>query len=254
MIEACTDWGVHERPPQPDTRYVAFADSAGGTGPDSFTLAVAHLEGDAVIVDVIRERKPRFVAADVVAEYAQLLRAYNISTVISDAFGGGFHSDEWARNDISFRKCEQNTSENYLRALPMLTSGRHHLADHATLRAQLSNLERRIVGGHETVSHPQTASAHDDVATAVCGVLVATAALAREQPVPMVGALVWGKLSGWNNNGEPLPNNVAVDPAYASMAATNAKPTPSHYLKSGQPETAGINYVGGRGRSRWGPI
>src|SRR5262249_39580536 len=46
------------------------------------------------------------------------------------------------------------------------------LIDNATLRAQLASLERRVSpAGHETVSHPQVASAHDDCATAVCGAL-----------------------------------------------------------------------------------
>jgi hypothetical protein len=54
----------------------------------------------------------------------------------------------------------------------MLLAGRARLIDSATLRAQLASLERRVSpAGHETVSHPQVASAHDDCATAVCGVL-----------------------------------------------------------------------------------
>jgi hypothetical protein len=32
VVEACIDWGVYERPPQPNTRYCAYGDSAGGTG------------------------------------------------------------------------------------------------------------------------------------------------------------------------------------------------------------------------------
>jgi hypothetical protein len=47
--------------------------------------------------------------------------------------------------------------------------------DNATVRAQLTSLERKVVGGHEEVTHPSTASAHDDVATAVCGALVVAA-------------------------------------------------------------------------------
>jgi hypothetical protein len=188
VIEAATDWGVTERPPQPGVRYIAYADPAGGTGKDSFALAITHVENDAarsLVTDLVRERRPRFVAADVIREYAELLRTYRISSVWSDRFGGGLTSDDWARNGITFRGCPIDTSENYLRALPMLTSKRAHLLDHAALRSQLSGLERRIVGGHEKIDHASVASAHDDVATAVCGALV-TASRAAMQEVPFV--------------------------------------------------------------------
>lgn len=179
IIEGATDWGTHERPPERGVRYVAFADASGGTGKDSFALAIGHAVNDAarsVVIDVIRERKPRFVAADVIREYAEILRAYGIGEVVSDNFAAGFSSDEWSRNGIRFKPCDNSTAENYLAALPMLTSRRAHLADNATLRTQLSGLERCVVSGHETVRHAQVSSAHDDVAAAVCGCLVEAAA------------------------------------------------------------------------------
>jgi hypothetical protein len=53
-------------------------------------------------------------------------------------------------------------------------SGRARLLDNATLRGQLASLERRVTAAsREIVSHPQIASAHDDLATAACGALVA---------------------------------------------------------------------------------
>jgi hypothetical protein len=178
IVEACTDWGVFERPRQPRIRYSAFADAAGGTGQDSFALAIGHSENDAargIVIDVVRERKPRFVAADVIREYAELLRSYGVHEIVSDKFAAGFSSDEWSRNGIRFRACDNSTSENYLRALPLLTSRRGRLADVATLRTQLSGLERRVVSGHETVGHAQRTSAHDDVSAAVCGCLAEAA-------------------------------------------------------------------------------
>jgi hypothetical protein len=109
----------------------------------------------------------------VIAELSRLLKSYNhISGVQGDRFAGGFHSDEWRRNGIQFTPCERTTSENYLYALPMLLAGRVRLIDSSTLRTQLASLERRITpAGHEIVSHPQVASAHDDCAAAVCGAL-----------------------------------------------------------------------------------
>ena len=179
IIESCTDFGVVERPPERGVRYFAFADAASGTGKDSFALAIGHAVNDAarsVVIDLVCERRPRFVAADVIAQYATILRAYGITEIMSDNFAAGFSSDEWARNLIKFKPCENTTAQNFLFALPLLTSKRGRLVDNATLRKQLSGLQRRVVAGHETVGHAQVASAHDDVAAAVCGCLVRAAA------------------------------------------------------------------------------
>jgi hypothetical protein len=175
VVEACTDWGIVERAPEQGIRYVGYADAASGTGKDAFAFAIGHAVNDAarsVVIDLIRERRPRFVAADVIRELSDLLRNYGIGEIMSDNFAAGFCSDEWARNGIQFRACANNTAENFLFALPLLTSKRARLVDDATLRKQLSGLQRRVVGGHETVGHAQVASAHDDVAAAVAGCLV----------------------------------------------------------------------------------
>jgi hypothetical protein len=173
VVEACTDRGVHERAPQPNVRYRAFDDAAGGTGKDSYALVVSHTEPDgSEMIDVVRERKPRFVPAQVIAEYAALLKSYGVSEVWGDKFAGGFHADEWVRNGIAFRAAPFTTSENYLSALPALLARRVRLLDNATLRNQLTSLERRVgAGDKESVSHPQHANAHDDLAAAVCGVI-----------------------------------------------------------------------------------
>ncbi|MGA8651933.1 MAG: hypothetical protein WB677_15195 [Xanthobacteraceae bacterium] len=177
VVESCSDFGVHERPPQQGIHYVAYCDPAGGTGSDSFTIAIAHREYDkagTVRVDLLRERKPRFVPAVVISEYAPLLRLYGITEVQGDKFAGGFHADEWQRNGISFKACANSTAENYLHALPMLLSGRARLLDNSMLRGQLVGLERHVqAGGRETVTHAHVASAHDDLAASVCGALVA---------------------------------------------------------------------------------
>jgi hypothetical protein len=181
VVEAATDWNVSERPPERGIRYVAFADAASGTGRDSFCLAIAHAVNDAtrsIVIDLIRERKPRFVAADVIRDFSYILRSYGINEIVSDSYASGFCSDEWARNGVRFKACDNNTAENFLCMLPLLASKRGRLVDDATLRMQLSSLQRRVVGGHETVGHRQIASAHDDLAAACAGALV----LAGDKP------------------------------------------------------------------------
>jgi hypothetical protein len=174
VIESCTDFGVHERAPEPGVRYVAFADASSGVS-DSFTIAIAH-RGTPHVLDVVRERRPRFVPAQVISEYAELLKLYGITEVQGDRYSIGFHEQEWRTHGINFTACERTTSENYLHCLPLLLAGRVRLVDNMTLRSQLAALERRVgAGDRETVTHPQHASAHDDVAAAVCGALAAAA-------------------------------------------------------------------------------
>ena len=58
----------------------------------------------------------------------------------------------------------------YLSLLPLVNSGRIELLDDKRLVAQLGALERRTgPSGRDSVSHPRSASAHDDVVNAVAG-------------------------------------------------------------------------------------
>jgi hypothetical protein len=177
VIESCTAWGVHERAPQPGVQYYAFADCAGGTGSDSFGFVISSRRADdQYTVEVIRERRPRFIPSAVISELASLCKMYGISEVQGDKYAVGFHEQEWRTHGIRFVPCERTTSENYLNVLPLLLAKRVSLLDSSTLRSQLSSLERRVgANDRETVSHPQHASAHDDVSCACCGALAAIA-------------------------------------------------------------------------------
>ena len=42
VVEGCTDFGTFMRVYDPQFSYAAFCDAAGGTGADSFTLAIGH--------------------------------------------------------------------------------------------------------------------------------------------------------------------------------------------------------------------
>ena len=53
---------VLERQPLLNTAYFAFCDPAGGSGGDSFTLAIGHMDysKQTAVLDLIREVKPPF--------------------------------------------------------------------------------------------------------------------------------------------------------------------------------------------------
>jgi hypothetical protein len=173
VIDAATEWGVIERPPQPNILYKAFADPAGGTGGDAFTLAIGHAEPDgAIVMDALRSRAPRFSPADVVHEYSDLVKAYRVWSVTGDRYAGAWCSDEFQRNGISYMPSARTKSEIYLASLPLLLNGRARLLDNETLRKQLGGLVRRVhPGGRESVDHGPYAGAHDDTANSACGAL-----------------------------------------------------------------------------------
>ena len=172
---------VFERPRDPGIAYVAFVDCASGLHQDSFTLAIAHCEygSNRIVIDVLRERKP-IVPSQVVIEYAELLRSYGISQVVSDDYGKGFHGDESIRNGFLSRRARTVPPRITASFLPLLTSGRARLLDSSVLRSQLTSLERHVSASNkELIRHPQTASAHDDCATACAGAAVLAASRLR---------------------------------------------------------------------------
>jgi hypothetical protein len=176
VIEACTEFDIYERPRRPGMTYRAFADAAGGTGADSFAFAICHRDGSSrdgiYMLDAVRESKPRFVPAQVITELAQLCKYYGIYEVYGDKYAIGFHESEWRRHGIRFIACEHTTGETYMMLLPLLLAQRVCLINNATGRNQLASLERHVgTTDRESVRHPQHASAHDDVAAAIAGVI-----------------------------------------------------------------------------------
>jgi hypothetical protein len=186
-LEAATDTGVIQRPPSLDfsTRYVAFADAAGGAraGGDSFALAICRGGKDGVVyLDRLLEREPPFHPATTVAEFVEVLRSYRITQVTGDHFSGGWAASEFLRHNIQYWASPRNKSELYLRVLPLLLSGRLRLLDNEKLRKQFTSLERTLhAGGRETVEEPLRSGSHDDLCNVVSGAAVLTSeALVRE--------------------------------------------------------------------------
>jgi hypothetical protein len=194
-INACTDVGVYERAPMPGVKFYAHCDAAGGTGKDSLAFAISHRDSS-YVVDVVREYKPRFIPATVINELAVLCKMYGITTVRGDRYAIGFHLNEWKTHGIEFVACETTTSENYLITLPAMLANRVRLPDNKTLRSQLGALERKPGdGAREQVSHPQHDAAHDDVACACAGAIVA-AMPANDGSYSME---VWERVTGVGN-------------------------------------------------------
>jgi hypothetical protein len=154
-VEACIIPNRYELAPVRGFRYFGFCDPSGGSA-DSMTLCICHREGDNVVVDALRERKPPFSPDDVVVEFAACLRSYFIGTVSGDRYAGEWPRERFAARGIRYEPCEQSKSDLYQALLPALNAKRVHLLDHARLISQLCSLERKKPRS-ATMPHPQPA-------------------------------------------------------------------------------------------------
>jgi hypothetical protein len=174
VVEQCVVKGRTELEPQPGVLHRCFLDVASGIakGGDSMTMAIGHAEGDAIVLDLVREVAPPFQTDQVTAEFAEIMLKYGITTAISDRVGLGWVSKAFSDRGITLFYSSKTKSEIYLAALPLLGNGSVQLLDHPRLKSQILNLERRVArGGHESVDHP-AGNFHDDVANSALGVIV----------------------------------------------------------------------------------
>ena len=176
MYDACVATDRQVLTPSRDKNYVAFVDTAGGSGSDSTALSIGHIEqnkDDASIyfIDVLVERKPPFDPAATLEELSMVLKEYRITTVYGDRFAGSFPKEAFSKSGIKFVTTDQSKSNIYQAALPLLTSGKVELLDKPRLRNQMINLERKsTTGGRVAIDHAR--SGHDDTANAVAGCIV----------------------------------------------------------------------------------
>jgi hypothetical protein len=168
-LNACTDPEV-ERPYDPTRNYVGFCDPSGGSS-DSMTLAIAHLEDNITVLDLVREVVPPFVPGLVVEKFADVLKQYKIRTARGDRYAGEWPPEHFSRNGITYEHSELNKSEIYREFLPLLNSRTVALLQNDRLHRQLLSLERRTgAAGREIIDHPR--GGRDDLANAVAGAVV----------------------------------------------------------------------------------
>jgi hypothetical protein len=119
-------------PPVEGVIYRAFVDAAGG-GPDSYTLAIGHKEGDAYVADVVRGTASKFDPQSVTEEYAALCRQYRVRTVVGDNYARDWVAGAWRKLGFEYIRAAKPKGSIYLEALPVFTRGLARLPDHTRL-------------------------------------------------------------------------------------------------------------------------
>src|SRR5262249_46829864 len=142
-VVACVNDGVTERAPDRSKSYYGFIDAAGGSGGDSFTMAIGHREGTTAILDVVRERTPPFSPEAVIKEFATVFKSYRISSITGDRYGAQFPVELFQKEGLFLQPSERSKSEIYADAVASINSRACDLLDISKLIAQLIGLERR---------------------------------------------------------------------------------------------------------------
>jgi len=184
LLESVIPTGLQRRHYIEGVQYRGFVDPSGGSA-DSFTLAIAHLEEDMPVLDVVAERRPPFSPEAVTKDFSELLKQYHVRTVTGDRYGGEFPRELFRKHGITYKVSDQNRSQLYLECLPLINSGNVSLLDNKTLINQLCALERRTSNaGRDSIDHCR--GSHDDVANSVAGVM---AQLAKKHEYKMINLL-----------------------------------------------------------------
>jgi hypothetical protein len=235
ILESATDFGVRERAPIPGIQYSAFFDGASGTGKDASSICISHRENGVVVIDFLRERLPRFIPAQVVREYAEILKIYGVTTITGDRWASGWNASEWQRAGISYRPSQLTKSDLYLACLPMLLSGQVRLLDNEKMRQQFVGLVRKVhFGGRESVDDSGAASANDDLSNCCAGAMV----LAAKVKVPMTFAAPAVVESGphWTRAIDTTADrNIGLIGLLEGNSKPGGLPNPENSIRRGEP-------------------
>jgi hypothetical protein len=193
--------GLRERGPLSAYRYAAFCDSAGGSGGDSMTLAIAHFDQDhdTAVLDLVAERRPPFSPETVAEDFAAIIKRYHLRTVTGDRYAGDWPRAAFRQHGIRYvtdwrdpkspdKLVSLAKADIYRELLPRLNAERVALLDQDRLLRQLVSLERRTGStGRDIIDHAP--GQHDDLANSACGALL-LASRSRSFSRPIAHAMI----------------------------------------------------------------
>jgi hypothetical protein len=220
IVDSCVESGCRERAYKAGTKYFAFADPSGGSS-DSFTLAIAHSEGDRVIIDCLREWPAPFSPPVIVSELSQVLRQYQLRRCTGDRYAAAWVVEAFRAVHVTYEHSELTRSECYLELLPLLNSRRISLLDNSRAINQIVNLERRTArSGRDSID--DSPGAKDDLGNALAGAaaLIGMRARTGSASIPMDRAF-WAECRA---NAEKQQAEANWD----LLIRTGEMPTPPH--------------------------
>jgi len=109
-------------PPVRGVKYKAFCDPSGGRN-DAMVLGIAHAEKEIGVLDLLVERKSPFSPAQIVQEFAAVLKNYRLFEVTGDRYSAEWVAETFEKQGIRYIASDKNRSELYMEFLPCLTSG-----------------------------------------------------------------------------------------------------------------------------------
>jgi hypothetical protein len=170
-------------PAEPHLFYHAFTDPSGGRS-DAFTLAIGHRQEDRHIVDLVRAWEPPFDPSVVVEGIAEVCKAYRVSQLTGDKYGGEWVTSAFQKVGLTYQTSPLTKSDLYLNLEPTINTRKIELPNDEKLITELRSLERRRGrSGRDVINHPPMKSARDDRANSVAGVAWL---LARKTEAPLL--------------------------------------------------------------------
>src|SRR5947209_12721651 len=146
------------------------------------TMAIAHLDGERAVLDVVREVKAPFRPDQVAAEFSTVFKQYRVREVRSDRYGAEWVTEAFRKHGITVKQSELTSSELFIELLPLINSRQVVLLDNDRITSQLVNLERRVGRtGRDSIGHPP--GLHDDMAVVVAGAAHNASTIARRGEV-----------------------------------------------------------------------
>ena len=171
LVDGATRTEPRELPRLPTTptggaiTYFGAIDVSGGRS-DAAACAVAHRDGQRVLVDGCWRFPAPHDPAHVAKQIAEVLTRYGLTHAVADQYGAELSRVLYSEAGITLVSADATRSDAYLKFLPLLTTGRVELPPDPRLRTELLGLERRTGrNGKDTVDHRP--GAHDDLANAV---------------------------------------------------------------------------------------
>ncbi len=154
-------------PPRPGPDYKSFIDVNLGKR-DNNALCIAHLEGDRIVVDLLRSWSSSSNRDEIPAETARVIRSYGLESVTGDRVAGDWAISEFGKHGVRLVQDAPPKSELYIALLAIVNHGAIGIPDNTTLVRQLRLLERRPRAGRDWVDLPR--GAPEDESNVLAGV------------------------------------------------------------------------------------